>query len=63
MSVKLLAEQQLKFRSLKGGCTGLSESKPAKMPHCWKSHVTAQMYAGYQLSVSLILGATLGYRG
>ena len=43
MSVKLLSEHHLEFLSLKGGCTGSSESKPVKMPHCWKSQVTAQM--------------------
>ena len=45
MSVKLLAEHHLEFLSLKGGCTGLSESTLSlvKMPHCWKSHVTAQI--------------------
>ena len=31
-----------KFLSLKGGCTGSSESTLVKTPHCWKSHVTAQ---------------------
>ena len=39
MSVKLLTEHHLEFLSLKGGCTGLSESTHVKMPHCWKSHV------------------------
>ena len=39
MSVKLLTEHHLEFLSLKGGYTGWSES--VKMPHCWKSHVTA----------------------
>ena len=43
MSVKLLTEHHLEFLSLKGGCTGSSESTLVKMPHCWKSHVTAQM--------------------
>ena len=43
MSVKLLTEHHLKFLSLKGGCTGLSESTLIKMSHCWKSHVTAHM--------------------
>ena len=28
--------------SLKGGCTGLSESTLVKMSHCWNSHVAAQ---------------------
>ena len=44
MSVKLLTEHHLEFLSLKGGCTGSSESIHVKMPHCWKSHVTAQMW-------------------
>ena len=41
MSVKLLTEQHLEFLSLKGGCTGSSESTLVKMPHCWKSHAVA----------------------
>ena len=44
MTVKLLTEHYLEFLSLKGGCTGSSESTLIKMPHCWKSHVMAQMY-------------------
>ena len=43
MSVKLLTEHDLEFLSLKGGCTGSSESTLVKMPHCWKSHVTAHL--------------------
>ena len=43
MIVKLLTEQHLVFLSLKGGCTGSSESTLVKMPHCWKSHVTAHI--------------------
>ena len=43
MTVKLLTEHHLEFLSLKGDCTGLSESTLVKMPHCWKSHVTAHM--------------------
>ena len=42
-----LSEQHLELLSLKGGCTpgctGSSEPTLAKMPHCWKSHVVAQM--------------------
>ena len=34
MSVKLLTENRLEFASLKGGCTGSSESTLVKMPHC-----------------------------
>ena len=40
MSVNLLTERHLEFPSL-GGCTGSSESTLVKIPHCWKSHVTA----------------------
>ena len=43
MTVKLLTEHHLEFLSLKGDCTGSSESTLVKMKHCWKSHVTAQM--------------------
>ena len=42
-SVKLLDEHHLEFLSLKGGCTGWSETTLVKMPHCWKSHVTANL--------------------
>ena len=41
MIVKLQTEHHLEFLSLKGGCTGSSESTLVKMPHCWKSHVAA----------------------
>ena len=44
MSVKLLTEHNLEFLRLKGGCTGLSKSIRVKMPYCWKSHDTAQVY-------------------
>ena len=44
MTVRLLTEHHLEFLSLKGGFTGLSESIHVKMPHCWKSHVAAQLY-------------------
>ena len=44
MSVKLLVELNLVFLSLTGGCTGSSESTLVKMSHCWKSHVTAQIF-------------------
>ena len=43
MTVTLLTEHNLEFLSLKGGCTGSSESTLVKMPHCWKSHVTAHI--------------------
>ena len=41
-SVKLLTEQCFEL-SLKGGCTDLSEATLVKIPHCWKSHVMAQI--------------------
>ena len=43
MSVKLLTEHHLNLLSLKGGCKVWSESTLVKMPHCWKSHVAAQL--------------------
>ena len=43
MIVKLLTEHHLEFLSLKGGCSGSSESTLVKMPHCWKSRVTAHL--------------------
>ena len=43
MRVKLLTEHHLEFLSLKGGYTDSSESTHVKMPHCWKSHDTAQI--------------------
>ena len=41
MIVKLLTEHQMEFLSLKGDCTGSSESTLVKMPHCWEPHVAA----------------------
>ena len=43
MIVKLLTEHHLEVLSLKGGCTGSSESTLVKIPHFWKSHVTAHI--------------------
>ena len=43
MIVKLLTEQHLEFLSLTGGCRGSSEATLVKMPHCWKSHVGANI--------------------
>ena len=43
MSGKLLTEHNLEFLSLKEGYTGSFEATLVKMPHCWKSHVTAQL--------------------
>ena len=44
MIAKLLTEHHLEFLSLKGGCTGSSESTLVKMPHCLKSHAAAHIY-------------------
>ena len=44
MSVKLLTEHLLEVLSLKGGCTCSSKSTLVKMPHCWKSYVTAHFH-------------------
>ena len=49
MTVKLLTAHHLEFLSLKGGCTGSSESTLVKMPHCWKSNAAAQI-EGQQIS-------------
>ena len=57
MIVKLLTGHQLEFLSLKGNCRGSSESTLVKMPHCWKSHVTAQLlilYVDASLEASLV---------
>ena len=43
MIVKLLTIYHLEFLSVKGGCTGSSESTLVKMSNCWKSHVAAQL--------------------
>ena len=51
MSVKLLTEHHLDLLSLKGGCTGSSESRLVKKPHCWKSHVVAQLL--YTIAIKL----------
>ena len=48
MIVKLLTERQLEFLSLKGSCTGSSESTLVKMSNCWKSHALAQIETCHQ---------------
>ena len=68
MSVKLLTEHHLKFLSLKRGNIFSSETTLVKMPHCWKSHVTAQIYM-YAINTSnnfheeLVLIASLSNEG
>ena len=44
MIVKLLTERHLEFLSLKGGCTGSSESTLVIMSNCWKSRALAHYY-------------------
>ena len=56
MSVKLLTEHHLEFISLKGGCTGSSETTLVKMPHCWKSHAMAQICDYKSDSISQQMG-------
>ena len=53
MNIKLLTEYYLEFLSLKGGCIGSSESTFVKMPHCWKSHVTAHFDQIVPKSISI----------
>ena len=48
MSVKLLTEHLLEVLSSKEGYTGSYESTLVKMPHCWKSHATAQIRQSLQ---------------
>ena len=55
MTVKLLTEHHLEFLNLKGGCTGSSESTLVKMPHCWKSHVTALKISNLRLKIKLLI--------
>ena len=38
MSVKLLPEHHLEFLSLKGSCTGSSESTLVKLPQCYNKN-------------------------
>ena len=53
MSVKLLTEHHLRLSTLKVGCTGSSESTLVKMPHCWESHVAAQINFGLVASTNV----------
>ena len=54
-TVKLLTEHQLEFLSLKGGCTGSSESTRVKMPHCWKSLVTDHYFSAFSMKTYVVL--------
>ena len=51
MTVNLLTEHLLEVLSIKGGCTGSSESTLVKMPHCWKSYAAAQIRIILSLNV------------
>ena len=52
LSVKLLTEHHLECLSLKGGCTGSSESTLVKKPHYWESHVMAQIITPPQFGLT-----------
>ena len=54
MNVKLLTEQHLESLSSKGGCTGSSEYTLVKIPHCWKSRVTAQILSMTSVNIQLM---------
>ena len=62
LNIKLLHEHHLEFLSLKGGCTGSSESSLVKIPHCWISHVTAisNLPFSHLISPSVIDSAKAG---
>ena len=61
MNIKLLTERNLELLSLKGGCTGSSESTLAKIPHCWKSQVAAQMVNFFQTCYTEAVVASGGH--
>ena len=54
MSVKLLTEHHLEFLSIKGGCTGSSESTLVKMAHCWKSQVAAHVMIKFKFWIAVL---------
>ena len=58
MIVKLLTEHHFEFLSLKGGCSGSSESTLVKMSHCSKSHATAR-FIFFQVTMgSVVFGSS-----
>ena len=61
MTIKLLTEHHLEFLSLKGGYTGSSEPTLVKIPHCWKSHVTAQLILKQSCTVCNVIGDFIGF--
>ena len=56
LHIQLLTDHHLEFLSLKGGCTGSYESTLVRMPHCWKSHVAAQIFFVSSVNVDVIVG-------
>ena len=54
MNIKLLNEHNLEFLRLKEGYTGSSEFIHVKMPHWWKSHVTAHLCVHASTAGSLL---------
>ena len=63
LSVKLMTEQHLEFLSLKGGCSGSSESTLVKMHHCWKSHAATRMCWIYTATEIYLFKATTKING
>ena len=59
MSVKLLTKHHLEFLCSIGGCTGSYESTLVKMPHCWKSHVTAHLISEFYVGIKTLLNQGL----
>ena len=69
MTVKLLREHHFEFLSVKGGCTGLPESKLVKMPHNVGNHMSwlilpclANMY-NWNMVMSVAAKHSTFYRG
>ena len=56
MTAEPPTEYHPKFLSLTEGCTGSSESKLVKMPHCWKSRDAAHMQNSYVVKLGDITG-------
>ena len=59
MTVTLLTEHHLAFLSLIEGSTGSSESTLVKMPHCWKSHIAAQVILLNIIRVTFLIACLL----
>ena len=59
MTVKLQTEHHLEFLSLKGDCTGSSESTLVKMPHWWQLRVEA--HKSFFLHIYLFVAVFLRY--